>query len=231
MNPIVLYALMGGAAVFVSAITFVVGRRLGIKAQEARQVAAERTVEQTAKRILGEANREAETLRKTAVLSGKEETIRLREEWEKEARGRREEVEREERRVSEKETTLDRKFEILEQRDKELGKRASELGRREKTVAEGQAELDQMVGEERHRLEQLAGITAAEAKAELIKRMEEEAHADAANKLREIRERAKRDADREAKKVVALAVQRIAAEHTAEISVSSVALPDRKSVV
>ena len=226
MNPIVLYALMGGAAVFVSAITFVVGRRLGIKAQEARQVAAERTVEQTAKRILGEANREAETLRKTAVLSGKEETIRLREEWEKEARGRREEVEREERRVSEKETTLDRKFEILEQRDKELGKRASELGRREKTVAEGQAELDQMVGEERRRLEQLAGITAAEAKAELIKRMEEEAHADAANKLREIRERAKRDADREAKKVVALAVQRIAAEHTAEISVSSVSLPN-----
>jgi ribonuclease Y len=82
-----------------------------------------------------------------------------------------------------------------------------------------------MVGEERRRLEQLAGLSAAEAKAELIRRMEEEAHADAANRLREIRETAKRNADREAKKIVALAVQRIAADHTAEITVSAVALP------
>ena len=82
-----------------------------------------------------------------------------------------------------------------------------------------------MVGEERRRLEQLAGLSAAEAKAELIRRMEEEAQADAANRLREIRESAKRNADREAKKIVALAVQRIAADHTAEITVSAVALP------
>ena len=93
-------------------------------------------------------------------------------------------------------------------------------------MSDRQAELDQLVGDERRRLEALAGISSAEAKAELVKRLEEEAHADAANRLREIRERAKRDADREARKVVALAVQRIATEHTAEISVSSVALPN-----
>src|SRR5262249_21196942 len=70
-----------------------------------------------------------------------------------------------------------------------------------------------------------AGMSAADAKAELLRRLEEEAHADAANRLREVRERAKRDAEREAKKIVALAIQRIAAEHTAESTVSAVSLP------
>jgi len=159
------------------------------------------------------------------VLAGKEEAMRAREEWEAEARRRREEVEREEKRLQERESVLDRKFDLVETRDKDVGKRASDLGRKEKSVEERQQELDKMVGEERRRLEQLAGLSAAEAKAELIRRMEEEAHADAANRLREIRETAKRNADREAKKIVALAVQRIAADHTAEITVSAVALP------
>ena len=152
--------------------------------------------------------------------------IKLRENFEQEVRGRREEVEREERRVSERETVLDRKFEVLEQRDKELGKRASEFGRREKTVADREQELEKLVGDERRRLEQMAGMSAQDAKNELIRRMEEEAQADAANRIREIRETAKRNAEREAKKIVALAIQRIAAEHTAETTVSAVSLPN-----
>ena len=131
----------------------------------------------------------------------------------------------EEKRLQEREGVLDRKFEVIETRDKDLSRRASDLGRKEKTVEERQAELDKLVSEERRRLEQLAGLSATEAKAELVRRMEEEAHADAANRLREIRDTAKRTADREAKKIVALAVQRIAAEHTAEITVSAVSLP------
>ncbi|NBW66060.1 ribonuclease Y, partial [bacterium] len=156
---------------------------------------------------------------------GLEEAMRARETWEAEARKRRDEVERDEKRLQEREGVLDRKFEVIETRDKDLSRRASDLGRKEKTVEERQAELDKMVSEERRRLEQLAGLSATEAKAELVRRMEEEAHADAANRLREIRDTAKRTADREAKKIVALAVQRIAAEHTAEITVSAVSLP------
>jgi ribonuclease Y len=83
-----------------------------------------------------------------------------------------------------------------------------------------------MLTEERRRLEALAGMSAEQAKTELIGRMEEQARADAANALREIRESARRNAEREAKKIVALAVQRVAADHTAEITVSSVALPN-----
>ncbi len=221
-----LAAAIGGAGLLVALGTLFLGRRLGVAAEVSRQKAAEATAEQIAKRVIGEATRESESLRKGAVLAGKEEAMRHREEWEKEARGRREEVEREEKRVVEKESTLDRKFEILEQRDKELGRRGSELGRREKTMTDKQTELDQLVVDERRRLETLAGMSVAEAKAELIKRLEEEAHADAGNQLREIRERAKRDADREARKIVALAVQRVASETTAEVSVSSVALPN-----
>ena len=90
---------------------------------------------------------------------------------------------------------------------------------------EREAELEKMVSEERRRLETLAGLSQEQAKAELIQRLEALAEAAAANRLREIRESAKRDAEREAKKIVALAVQRIASEHTSEISVSAVSLP------
>ncbi len=84
----------------------------------ARQGSAKATAEETSKRILDEAAREAESLRKTAVLTGKEELIQLREEWEQEARKRREEVEHEERRVKERESLLNRKYDLLEQREK-----------------------------------------------------------------------------------------------------------------
>jgi ribonuclease Y len=226
MNPLAWVAIaLGVLGVAGSTVAFVVGRRTGKDTEVRARKAAGDTAEQLVKRILGDAEREADGLRKQSVLAGKEEAMRAREEWEAEARRRRAEVAGEEKRLQEREGVLDRKFELVETRDKDVGKRASDLGRKEKAVEEKQHELDKMVGEERRRLEQLAGLSAVEAKAELIRRMEEEAHADAASRLREIRDTAKRNADREAKKIVALAVQRIAADHTAEITVSAVALP------
>ena len=226
MNAIVYLAIaLGVVAVAAPAVFYRIGRKSGRETEEIARRAAGEAAEQVAKRITTDAERDADGLRKQAVLAGKEEAMKAREAWETEARRRREEVAAEEKRVQEREVTLDRKLEIVETRDKELGRRASEIGRKEKTVDERQQELDKMVGEERRRLEQLAGLSAQEAKAELIRRMEEEAQADAANRLREIRDTAKRTADREAKKIVALAVQRIAADHTAEITVSAVALP------
>ena len=226
MNPLIYLAIaLGVFGLAGTAVAFFVGRKTGRTAEELTRLAAGLAAEQVAKRIVTEAERESDSLRKTAVLAGKEEAMRAREEWEQEARRRREEAEREEKRLQEREVILDRKFEVIETRDKDIGKRASDLGRKEKTVEERQQELDKLVSEERRRLEQLAGLSAQEAKAELIRRMEEEAQADAANRVREIRDGAKRNAEREAKKIVALAVQRIAADHTAEITVSAVALP------
>ena len=222
------WILAAGIALFViaSAVFFFIGRKLGGRGELRRQQQAKSTAEETSKRIVSEAEREAESLRKTAVLTGKEELIRLREEWEVEVRGRREEVEREERRVTDREGLLDRKYELLEQRERETTRRVENLGGREQAIGQREQELEKLLREERRRLEQLAGISAADAKAELIHRMEEEAHADAANRIREIRETAKRNADREAKKIVALAIQRIAAEQSVETTVSAVALPN-----
>ena len=225
LSPMLIAVIIGVAGVALSVITFVVGRRNGATAERDARNAARETAEQMSKRIIAEAERDADALKKQAVLAGKEDVMKAREEWEAEARHRRGEIEIEEKRLMDRESQLDKKVELLEQRDRDLGRRASDLGRKEKGVEERQAELDKMVGEERRRLEQVAGLSSQEAKAELIKRMEEEAHADAANKIREIRESAKRNADREAKKIVALAVQRIAAEHTSEITQTAVPLP------
>ena len=212
--------------VIAGAVFFFVGRKLGVKTELQRQQQARATAEETAKRIVGDAEREAESLRKAAILSGKEELMKLREEWEVEMRSRREEIEREERKVDEKEGQLNRKYDLLETRERETTRRTETLGNREKILADREQELEKLLGEERRRLEQLAGISAADAKAELMHRMEEEAQADAANKIREIRESAKRNAEREAKKIIALAIQRIAAEQSVEATVSAVSLPN-----
>ncbi|HEY7234783.1 MAG TPA: ribonuclease Y [Gemmatimonadaceae bacterium] len=222
----ILVAALGALIIASAAFFFFIGRRIGIAAEVRRLALTKSTAEETSKRIVSDAEREAENLRKSAIVAGKEELIKLREKFESEVRGRREEVEREERRITERETVLDRKSDVLEQRDRDLGRRASEFGRREKTVVQREEELTGLISEERRRLEQMAGMSAQDAKAELIRRMEEEAQADAANRMREIRETARRNAEREAKKIVALAIQRIAAEHTAESTVSAVALPN-----
>src|SRR6478672_597114 len=227
MTNTALYAAAGIAALILASAAFLyLGLKLGAKREVERQQRSKSTAEETAKRITSEAEREAESLRKTAVLTGKEELIKLREDWETEARGRREEIEKEERKVSDREGILNRKYDMLEQRERETTRRSDDLGKRDQALSEREKEVDRLLAEERRRLEQLAGLSAADAKAELIHRMEEEAHADAANRIREIRETAKRNAEREAKKIIALAIQRIAAEQSVEATVSAVSLPN-----
>ena len=229
MNQMAFVAVLGVLVIALPAIFFL-GRRAGVtqgqQAELERQRAAKASSDELAKRIVEEAEREAETLRKTAVLSGKEELIKLREAAELELRARRSSVEAEERRVGERESALERRAEAVEQRDRDVGRRASDFGRREKAMQAREEELERLLADERRRLEQMAGMSAQDAKAELIRRLEEEAQADAANTLREIRESARRNAEREAKKIVALAIQRIAADTTAESTVSAVSLPN-----
>ena len=227
MNPLAWVAIaLGVLGVAGSAVAFVVGRRTGRDTEIRARTAAGDTAEQLVKRIIGDAEREADGLRKQSVLAGKEEAMRAREEWEAEARRRREEVEREEKRVQDRELVLDRKFELVETRDKDVGKRASDLGRKEKSVEEKQQELDKMVGEERRRLEQLAGLSAAGSQGGAHSPHGGGVHTPTrptACARFVTRPSATRIA--KPKKIVALAVQRIAADHTAEITVSAVALP------
>ena len=205
---------------------FFLGRSVGTKHERGRLTAANASAEQVATRIVSDAEREAESIRKSAVLAGKEELIGLREEWEGEARRRRDDLERDERRVQERTAAIERKMDLADQRQKDAERLRTDVTAREATIAERQDELDRLLAEERRRLETLAGMSAGDAKAELIRRLEEEAHADAANRIREIREESRRNSEREAKKIIALAIQRIAAEQTAETTVSAVALPN-----
>ncbi|MCU0618246.1 MAG: ribonuclease Y [Gemmatimonadaceae bacterium] len=226
MDSLPVPALLGAIAAVVGVLAFVFGRRAGVAGEREQQVRSRTTAEETATRLLDEARREAETIRKGAVVAGKEELIQLREEFEAEVRRRRGELEREERRVQDREDQLERRAEGLDGRERELTARSASLDDRDSRIAGREADAERMVGEQQRRLEQLAGLTADDAKAELVRRMEDAALADAASRLREIRESARRNADREARKIVALAVQRVAAETTAETTVSAVALPN-----
>jgi ribonucrease Y len=197
----------------------------GWQLRQARLRAARATAEDEAARILDGARGEAERLRKSEVLAGKEEALRAREEWDREEARRRDDVERIERRLLERQETLDRKLQTLDEKAQAQEERAAALGRREKEVERQGEEMASRIGEVQHRLEALAGLSAEEARRQLMHDLEEEARASAAQRLREIKEEARRDAEREAKKIISLAIQRIAADHTAETTVSVVSLP------
>lgn len=201
------------------------GYFLGRSSERGRLRRAKGTAEEEAARIVTAATQDAENLRKAEILAGKEEAFRAKEEWEREEARRREDVERSERRMEERSESLDRKFESLEEKLEAQEARASSLNQLENELAGRADELNRQADEVQHRLEALAGLSAEEARRELVQSIEDEARAEAAQRVREVKEEARRDAEREAKKIISLAIQRIAADHTAETTVSVVALP------
>jgi ribonuclease Y len=213
-------AVLVGAALAGTAF-YVLGRRTERRLHELAGTSAR----QQAERLVGEATRDAEALKAQAVLSGKEEVMRLREEWEREEKQRREDLDRQQDRVGERETLIDRKLNTIDDREKELGRREQSTRDREKHLSAKDAELTEAIATHRLKLEELSGMSSAEAKAQLVQEMTDAAKSDAAASIRDVKEEAKRTADREAKKIVALAIQRLATEQAASTSVAAVALP------
>ncbi len=214
-------ATLAGLAVALALIAFLVGRGR----ERSRQRREREEAKDEASRILKRAREEAETLRESALLQGKEEVFRLREGWEKEEDRRREEIDRLERRLDERSEFLDRKFDSLSEREASQETRLRELDRRDQSLRDrirNVEEQEQLVLE---KLEALAGQTAQEAKKELASAMLDQARAEAAQDLRDIKEEAQRTATKEAKKILALSIQRLAADQTAETTVSVVQLP------
>jgi len=168
---------------------------------------------------------EREQAKAAAVLEGKMEVLRHREETERELARRREEADRSDRRTEEREREIGRRSEQLGQQEKTLQGRVQGCERAEAAVKEKEGSIDGLLREQHARLERIAGLTSEDARRELLKKVEDEARAQAAALGRDIREQAKKDAERDARKIIALAVQRLAAEHTAETTVSAVALP------
>jgi len=196
---VVVSALLGGA-VAAGVAFYAIGRRVERRTAEAAARAAAAETE----RLLGEA-------RQRVVLAAKEELMQAREGFEEEAARRRRDIERHEQLV-------EQRFGALEERARGLELRGRALEDRDQALAAQELEA-------RARIEQIAGLTAQEAKQELLRQLEDEARNEAAALARDLKEQARRSADKEAKKILALAIQRLAPESTAETTVSAVALP------
>lgn len=212
-----------------AAVGLVLGALIGFviarNRERARQELEKEKGQDEASRILQRATSEAENARKAGELAGREEGFRLRESWKKEEDRRREEIERGERRAEERADALDRQLERMNTREEELNAGGERLVQREEEIGREAGEVERRNAEVRQRLEHLAGMSSDDAKRELIDELRDGAKAEAANSLREIKEQAHRDADGEAKKIVALSIQRMAADLTAETTVSVVQLP------
>jgi len=221
MDAPLVIALAAALGLVLCAVGFYAGRSLERARQEGERAAAQ----DEASRILERAREEAENVVKTAALEGREEAYRFREEWEREEARRREELEKAERRLEERADSLDRKFDSLEERERRLDARAESLEERERGLEEEVRRVEKREREAQGELERLAGLSAEDAKKQLIEEMEDEARAEASNTLREIKEEAQRNAEREGKKILASAIQRMAADETAHMTVSVVQLP------
>ena len=179
-----------------------------------------------AERALRDARADAENLRREAELRAKEEVLAAREALEEELAKRRIEVERTERRLDDRESMLDRKYAALDQKHELLESRAAELETAERAVEESRQRFQRLIDEQRKKLEHVARLSASDAKRELVRSIEEEARAEAAQRVRALREEAERKAEREARNITAMAIERIAADHAAEATVSVVHLPN-----
>lgn len=175
--------------------------------------------EQEAKQILAAAARDAESKKKDMVLGAKEEILQLRNDAERELKDRRTEVTRMERRLTQKEENLDRKTEQLERKNDQLDAKLRENDALREQI---QSVMDQHL----KRLEEISGYTAEEAKNELLNRMESETRHEMAQKLDELETEFKEEADTKARNILTLAIQRCAADHVAESTISVVNLPN-----
>ena len=187
-----------------------------------RKTIGERAIgsaENEAKKIKEDAAKDAESMKKEALISAKEDILRLRNEAEKELKERRSEMSRTERRLSQKEENLDKKSESLERKNELLDKKLKEND----AVRE---QIEALLKKDEEILEQISGISAEEAKEELITRVESEVKHELAQRLSDLETQFKEEADEKAKNIISLAIQRCAADHVAETTISVVSLPN-----
>jgi ribonuclease Y len=177
------------------------------------------SAEEKSREIIDEALKTAETKKREALLEAKEESLKTKNELEKETRERRAELQRYERRVLSKEENLDKKSETMEKREAGLAAREEALNKRN-------AEVESLYEKGIQELEKISGLTSEQAKEYLLKSVEDDVKHDTAKLIKELDNKAKEEADKKAKEYVVTAIQRCAADHVAETTVSVVQLPN-----
>ena len=209
-------------AALIAVGTLVIGILLGIWIRKRAAKRAEEKIsnaDEEALRIVNEAIKSAENKKREVMLEAKEDILRSRNEYEKEVKERRAEQQKQERRLQQKEENLDRKTDALEKREEALNQKHAALDKENeeiKIIKRSQTEM----------LERISGFTAEDAKKYLIEQVESEVTHETALKIKELEQRAKDEADSRAREIVASAIQRCAADHVAEITVSVVPLPN-----
>jgi ribonuclease Y len=218
MNPVVYLAL----AVAVGLIIV-----LSVMLLKARQVFSSiKAAGENAQKIIGDSKKEAESIKKEALLEAKDKILSLRAEVEKQTRDRKLELQGIERRHNQKEELLEKKDQALTQRERELSQREKRLGDREREMALDEKKARELLAEQKRQLEINSGLSAEEAKRQLLKQMEADARREAVCMIKKIEEEAKVTAQEEAKKIISSCIQRCAGEHVVETAVSVVDLPN-----
>ena len=217
MNVITKSFILSFAAIFLVLAGYLLSRFFA----EKRLKDAERK----AKELREVAAREVENLKKEAELTSKDMLIKLRQDFEKETRERREEIASAEKRILQKEENLDKRVDLLEKKEKDINSRVAQLHENEIASKKKNDDLDKMLEEEKKRLQTISSLTPEEAKKILLARLEEELTHEKAMKIRQAEEEVKSEADKKAKEIISTAIQRWSSDHTAETTVSVVNLP------
>jgi len=218
INSYVIAVLIGIVGAFVlAAVWAVISRKRGAALlDEARR---------NADRILEDARKSAESKSKEADLEVKEKLLQMRSDFDRKSQQRNDELKVSERRLQQKEENLDKKTQQLDTRMAEVEKRDKAIGEREKTLEKREGELGELIEAQRHKLEQVAGLTMEEAKRELIRGIENDAKLEAAQIIKRIETEANEQGHLKARKILGMAIQRMASDYVAENTVSVVDLP------
>jgi ribonuclease Y len=184
------------------------------------------SVEEETQRLLAEATKEADGKRKEALLEAKEHWFRAQAEFERETDERRKELQQFEHRIGQRENSLDRRMEMIDRREKELGYKEQRVAEHEEKIAGLEAKVQRLADEELRKLEHLSGLTVTEAKDEIRQRLLSEVRHEAAEEARRIVEESRETARKKAAEIIVQAIERYAADHVAESTVSVVDLPN-----
>ncbi|MFB3818209.1 MAG: ribonuclease Y [Candidatus Methylomirabilales bacterium] len=203
----------------------VLGLLVGLVLQRQRQTRLKQEAEEQAQRVLRDAEREVEARRREAELEIKDKMLLARTEFEHESRGRREELLSFEKRLNQREEILDRRLEVLDRRERDQNSLEQALKSREQALGQEEARWRALTEEASRKLEQIAGLTAEEARAQLVQALEEEAKIHAAARIKRLEDQANETGEERAREIIGRAICRLASEYVAEAAVSVVDLP------
>ncbi len=218
MNGMILTILV---AVIAAIVGFVVAWLLAHRVGEKNVKAAR----EEAQRILKEAEKEADIRKKEAALEAREEFLKVKSDFDRKMEGKRREFEKLQKQLDERVADAEKRASFLEDREREISSREKTLQTRQKGIELRESELEQIIASQNDKLQKIAQMSPEEAKKQLMENMYSEAKMEAAGYIKEIKEQAERDAEKEAREIILSAIYRCAADHTVESTVSVVQLP------